>query len=384
LPMIRLILLILPNGLRLIFNPKTGKSRSFQKGDSINFDSKLEKWIKLESFPQTIDTVCLPTSIEVIDDDCNCLIQNADVASPLGSNLEEVQDLALTAMCQSETFNPTDWSKLTPPITKGQISKKQAQLYLKRFQKFGGYSDTHLPILTAILKSDLVETHPDLVNQTLKALALSRSETVQAFYHLLKIDQRMPSKYSLDESNKCKSGFEKNLETSKIEYLKSVSGNIERKTTTEDWLEFKPFKEELQKLPKEQRDAIVDGIAESLSRNAMASPELNGVFQSKLYYFSKKWALNLVGDTAKSATDLGMAISNGKATPIVLGSGDLPNASSSKYEDSINSTDLYGFQFKVMDPISIPKDSKVGEKKSKKISGSMTARNTPQAPRAPS
>ncbi len=92
------------------------------------------------------------------------------------------------------------------------------------------------------------------------------------------------------------------------------------------------------------------------------------MFQSKLYYFAKKFALDLVGDPSKSATDLAMAVRNGKNVPVILGSGDLQGASQSKAEDSTGAGPLFGFSYKTLDPISIPDNAKVGDKLQRKIS----------------
>jgi hypothetical protein len=218
------------------------------------------------------------------------------------------------------------------------------------------------------LESDLIEKNPEIVSETLKTLSFSSPETVRKLYHILKIDQRMPSTNTLDESNTCKSKIDLLLVDKKIEALKNIAATVDRKTTIEDWIEYKPFKADFQKLPKQQRDAIVDGIAESLSQNAASSPELEGVFQSKLYYFSKKYALDLVGDKAKSATDLAMAVKRGQNIPIVLGSGSIQDSSQLKYENSVDSKNLFGFSFKTLDPIPLPERPKVGDKTSKLVS----------------
>lgn len=182
----------------------------------------------------------------------------------------------------------------------------------------------------------------------------------------MKIDKRMPQ-FSSDDTVVCRSKADTNYIETKIQNLKSKTANSDNKTTVEDWLDYKPFRSELQKLPKEQRDAIVDSIAESLSQNAAISSDLNGIFQSKLYYFSKKFALDLVGDKSKSATDLAVAVRNGKNIPIILGSGNLQDADQSKTEDSTGAVPPFGFSYKILDPITVPENSKVGDAYAKKV-----------------
>ncbi len=355
--------------LLLILDSENGKSRSFENKYGIVFDKNFNKWYLNAGNLKKIENVCLKSSIQVIDDDCNCLFRGAEIVdnSPLGSNADIIKDLALVTMC-SDHFDEKSWDKITPPITKGEISKKQAYLYLKRFQKQDGYnSEKHQSILVAILKSDIVEKNPDLINETLKTLSLKSPTEFKKIFTFLNLEKRMPNKFDSSDSNKCKSTSEAGLSSSKIETLKYKSALTDSKTTTADWIEFKPFKSDLQKIPKEQRDAIVDGIGESLSQAAGASPEFNGVFQSKLYYFSKKFALDLVGDQSKMTTDLAVAVRNGQNIPIALGSGDIASASNSQFEDVVNTKNPYGFNFKNFEPLSISESASVGTKIQKNI-----------------
>jgi hypothetical protein len=130
------------NGTLVNVNTKTGKIRYFQSSAYTVFDKNLETWYQYRSQLEKVKNVCLPNSIKVIEDDCDCLFKNANNSSqsPLGSNLDAVKDITLATLCQSDLFDLQAWDRITPPITKGEISKKQAQLYLKRFQKYGGYN----------------------------------------------------------------------------------------------------------------------------------------------------------------------------------------------------------------------------------------------------
>ncbi|MGE0764366.1 MAG: hypothetical protein AB7N80_13880 [Bdellovibrionales bacterium] len=263
-------------------------------------------------------------------------------------------------MCK-EPFKKEDWDKITPPLEKGQISEKQAALYLKRFQKKGGYDPKiHLPILSSLLRSKLVEKAPDLVNETLKSLAYHHPRVLQAAYTVLKLDKNLALKQGTTPNSSCRTETELHYNSQMIEKMKLSSQAESSKTTTDDWLVYSPFKKDLQELPKEERDQIVDGVAESLSQNAASSQDLEGAFQSKLYYFAKKHALDLVGVQGKPATDLAIAIRKGANIPILLGSGNLEGATSPQIENVINNSDPFGFKYKVLPALSVNPKTKVG------------------------
>lgn len=354
-----------------VIDTESGKIRSFESNGYNQFDKNFTNWFQYRDGLETVKEVCLPDGIKVIDDDCGCLFRNADNgAFSQDQNFKNIKDIALLTMCQRDPFNTQEWDKIAPPITKGEISKSQAQIYLKRFQKIQGFdSKIHLGILTGILKSDIVEQSPALVNETLKSIAAAQPNLIRQIYNVMKIDKRMPH-YAPDDTLACRSSFDQKYLEARMQNLKNKTANSDSKTTIEDWLAYKPFKSEFQKLPKEQRDAIVDSIAESLSQNAAVSSDLNGIFQSKLYYFAKKFALDLVGDKSKSATDLAVAARNGKNIPIILGSGDLQDASRSTMEDSTGAASTFGFSYKALDPIAVPEGAKVGETLLKKVNWS--------------
>lgn len=356
-----------------IVDVATGKIRNFAAKQRTFFDQNFENWYQQQNEFTAIKDFCFPDIIKVISDDCGCLFKNADNEDVLkNQNLGDIKDITLASLCQSDVaFNKQQWDKITPPITKGELSHNQALLYLKRFQKNQGFDEkTHLPILAAILESDIIEKSPATVNETLKTLSISHPSLVKAIYNILKVEERMSKSISTDKAAVCKSPSELLQTKTFLQTLKLNAARPESKTTTEDWAKYKPFKEDFQKLPKEERDAIVDGIAESLSQNAGAHSELKGVFQSKLYYFAKKYALELVGDKAKKATDLTMVLRNGNSAPIILASGNLQNADHSTIEDSLDTETPYGFSYKVLDPVPVPQNAKIGEKFNKKISWS--------------
>jgi len=354
-----------------MINTATGKIRQLQGSSYPQYDKNLENWYQYRSSLATVKPVCLPDTVKVIEDDCNCLLKNAESDNKPISNdsLGSIQDIALATMCQSNAFDNKAWDKITPDLTKGEISKKQAKLYLKRFQKREGFDPKkHTAILSAILKSDMVEKEPDLVMQAFKTISYANPQEIKTYYNVFKIDRRLPDEYSEDEANICRAGMENLTIESKLRTLKSLAATVDQRTTGDDWTEYKPFKSEIKKLPASEREAIVDGIAESMSQNAGNSAELKGVFQSKLYYFSKKYALGLAGEKSKSATDLAVAVRDGRNVPIIMGSGDIKGASAVAYEDVPDMNNVYGFSYKILDPIEMDKKAKVGTKVTKKVS----------------
>lgn len=356
----------------MILDIETGKMRKFLGSGYLHFDPKLEKWLVQKQQLMTTREVCLPDTVKVIEDDCNCMIKGAESENkPLPKeSLGNIQDIALAALCQAPSYDEKAWDKITPSLSKGEISKSQARLYLKRFQRMEGYRQKqHEAILSGILKSDLVEKEPGLVLETLKTLSSTMPSEMTKLYRFFKLDKRIPKDVAFDESNVCKSEGEKYFDKQKIEHLKIKTTQPDLRTTTQDWAEYKPFKNELRKLPDSEREAIVDGIAESLSQNAGSSADLSGVFQSKLYYFSKKHALEVMGGKAKPATDLALAVRDGKSIPIVMGSGEIGGGNKSPYEDVLESDmGQFGFNYKVLDPIEMSKNDKVGTKVSRTVS----------------
>lgn len=365
--------LIVADNLQHVVDAQSGRFRSFASKGEVKFDKNFNGWFKERNLKEVISEFCFPNTVTVIDDDCNCLIRGADVDSKVASeNLAQIQEIALAGLCRdARGFDEQRWNEFTPAISKGEISEKQAVLYLKRFQKRGGYdAKKHLPILTAILKSKIVDKNPGLINEMLKTFSRTQPQLLRAIYNILKIDKKLPKNIPQDESNVCRDHSEKTEVSFALGDLKSLTADQDKKTTTESWLIFKPFTAELQKLPKAELDAIVDGMAETMSVNAATTPEFDGVFQSKLYYFAKKWALDFVGESVKPTTDLAISIRGGETVPIALGSGEVANPSLIQREDELDGKSSFGFEFKTFDPLKMSETAPIGSVSTKSIAWS--------------
>lgn len=353
-----------PAGIQIV-NTRNGKVRRFTS-NYLQFDENFEKWFDYNGRKKTVKTTCLPDSVQVIDDDCNCLFKNTDQGDALDANLKDLGDLSLQALCQGG-FDEKEWDKVTPPVRKGQISQKQAGRYLKRFQRKGGFdSQKHLPILTAILSSEMVEKSPYLVNEALKNLTIENPGLTSSLSRKFKLSKRIPPKFSEEPSQSCKTPVEE-MSIANLVYELSNQASAMNPGTTASWEKFRPFKNDIQKLPASQREAIVDGIAESLSQGAGNSADLRGIFQSKMYYFSKKYALELTGEAIKPTTDLTFANRGGAKVPIVLGSEKLSGGKKTAFEDVPESDEtLYGFHYQLFDDVKVGDKAKTGDVQNKK------------------
>jgi len=361
-------------GSGIILNTKSEKIRKF-KDMNKNFDGNFNNWYKSKNLGElsTIKNECLTGGVKVVDDSNEFSLSGTLVnGEPISikSDSELIKNANLKSYCESSNHNFADWDKITPPIIQGTISKAMALLYLKRFQKLYGYQpEKHGPVMMALLDSDLIESESFLINEALKVISFYSPDQVRMFYNLIPFEKKMPFKWSTDESKICQSQEDKTIIKTKFDGLKSWASNSGIFITIDDLSEYKPFKNEFLNLSTENRLAILDGLAENLSLSAGKSFELTGVFQSKLKIFAKKYIRRMMGENAKVATDLAVAMRSGSYVPIALSTESIEDGFISEYEDIESNSKIFGFDYKVFNKIKLPKTTAlIGTESSKQIS----------------
>lgn len=330
------------------------------------FDESYTDYLKVgtyRGFDRRV-TKCFGDEIKIVEDDCNCLIKSDQLGLMEFDEQKLIDQMTLVSACKSNSYT-FDWNKYAPPITKGEISKKQALIYLYRFQKIGEYSPDLLPILVSILKSDLVEKNTYEVMEALKRIP---RETVKKLYIALNLEKRLPKSISKsaficrDENNPYENGKEDAKTISKV-----IAGlAVNNQNGTEPYLDYLPYRYDLQSLPAEQKNLLIDQVAENISQNASQDRSLAGVFPSKLYYFSKKFAMNLFGEEFKPATDLSVSMSKGAPSILIMSSSPI-NGQDEKYDDVKYVAPKYGFHYKSQPSVYIPEDAKPGTKFVQKV-----------------
>lgn len=298
---------------------------------------------------------CFGNQIKIVENDCDCLKNN-------NSLKPTPHQVTLVNACNYD-ISSWDWDLYTPSITEGEISKKQAQLYLNRFQKKDGYSDKFLPILISILKSDMVEKNTYEVMEALKTIP---PETVEKLFISLNLEKRLPKTIS-KTAFICRDHNEKKAYSSP-EVLSAQLTELaaSNRKGTDSYKMYLPFRYDLQDLSKAQKTLLIDQIAENISQNASEDRAFAGVFPSKLYYFAKKFALNLFGEEFKPATDISVSQTGGNNSILILSSGPIDGDKNS-FDDATPFAPKYGFYYQSQNSVKIPEDSKPGTTFSKKV-----------------
>jgi hypothetical protein len=347
----------------LVVNTQTGKVRNFLNGTNIvEFGPDFKAWRTYGG--RTPSRSCYENAIKVVDDDCGCLVKGKSNNTQAQQNLDVLKDVGFAALCPAPYFNKTEWDKYAPEIKSGQISKTQARVYLKRFQAGGFDEKIHMPILMAILKSDVVEKNSYEVAEALKSL---KPDLMAPLYSTYNLQNRLAKNVSADAKS-CRDEAAKAKDGVLLSELATMAVNPFTVDSTDSLAKFLPFRDELSKMPKEKKDAMIDGLATGLSQAAAKSAEFDGVFQSKLYYYAKKYVLSLFGESAKEASDLAIAVRNGKNTPIVVSSSPLKQGDKVNLENVLSQSSPFGFYFENKPDISTPANTREGTQIKKTMS----------------
>lgn len=222
-------------------------------------------------------------------------------------------------LCPNE-FNEEDWKFFTPPNPGDKIPHITAKAYLYRFQKPKGFDPSqHLRILLAILNSSLIEKEPVLVTGALQTVALVSPQLYDELINRIPALKLLPKNV---EPGICRTADEKKKIAEASQHLFE---HVQRKhsgggTSLADWAPLYPFRSEFAKLSEKRRDDLAGEVAESLANGAQQDPKLQGIFQSKLYYFSYEAAKPLFGlKQTDHKTDVTIIREPDKAKVVLIG-----------------------------------------------------------------
>ncbi len=363
------IVTALSDGTAIVYNLKTKESHKIQHLSGVNsaqfspdgnsvITASNDRLTKISQFTKTcIDPSLKVNNTKLLKDPQICIkCTNID---KLVDQVENLTDLSVEALCVKD-YSKSDWDNVTPKIDLGQtsISEKDALMYLLRFQKMGGFeAKAHLPILLAILKSDLVVQKPELISN---ALANVLSVSNQLFESLLEefpnlrkpLDTKATSKDFVCQNDKDKNAFTQ----AAIEYLKYKKYSNPKRSSFSDWQDLGAISNFLAKLPPAQKESALYDIAFSLADGAADDSRYSGIFYSKIFQFTKRAAMPLFGlkEETKPLTDLSLVRERNKIKPILLGEAPINNEADTKT--------VYGFFIKNFPEIKIPADVQPGDK----------------------
>ncbi|MEZ0390661.1 MAG: hypothetical protein ACAH59_00495, partial [Pseudobdellovibrionaceae bacterium] len=332
---------------------------------SDNFDRFFKSF---DSTPAELKNTCW-NDVQVISDDCNCLTKGTDFDSSLKLNdFEKNRDIVLKTYCQGP-FTASAWDPLTPVLNKGNLSEKQGLLYLKRFQKKGGFDSRYLSVLAGILQSSLMEKNQPQIENALQTIAGTHPDLALILSKKFKLSERLKKPAVASDESRCEDpeteGFRKATFTTLMSRAKSSPQPGLRENF--EFLSF--FRRDLDQLPESEKNAMIENITESLSQRAVSDPALAGTFQSKLHYFSKKYAMSLFGKDAKTASDLALAINNGEQNPVILSSSHIKGVDGRDPSVDIVQDPLrYGFHFARLPAIDLPNSAPIGKVEKNSIS----------------
>lgn len=313
--------------------------------------------------------VCWQDDLKVVSDDCGCLVKGTDFDSTFKvDRFEENQEIVLQTYCQAP-FDAEKWNKLTPPLTKGNLSEKQALVYLKRFQKKGGFDNSYLSTLVAILKSPLMEKQPQQIQNAMQALATYHPETAKLLMSQLNLYGKLNRSVADADNSRCEDSESEKARKGTYESLKARVAKSPSPAVKSDFELIQLFQNELQALPPLQVTQMIDNIAESLSQRAATDQDLTGTFQSRLYYFSKKYAMSLFGKEPKPASDLTIAVRRGEQHPVIISSDKIVD----KTRETASGSDFpgdpqrYGFYYQKPTDFSFPSSAAPGTVRNQEI-----------------
>ncbi|MBL7714797.1 MAG: hypothetical protein JNL01_04965 [Bdellovibrionales bacterium] len=130
--------------------------------------------------------------------------------------------------------------------------------------------------------------------------------------------------------------------------LKSAKKYVQRKmdsfpesqgTNWRVWQEIESLTPFLAKMPETTREAMADSIAQSLANAAGSQGDLEGVFISKLYKFTRSFVDHFFGFKPKNLTDFTWIRSADEIKPMILGTSPI---------DGVGDRNEYGFYSKLL------------------------------------
>ena len=284
-----------------------------------------------------LSSICVDLLCAVSDNSavCNETNQKNGTTIPLQ---DDVKKLHLQQLC-AQNFEKTAWDQDTPAPGKIiDLSPQNAYQFLLRFQKPDGFNPKiHLPILVAILKSNLISSQSALVAGALQSVLYQSN---QLYQDLL---AKFPALINLkaQENSQCRSTEElKKLQNATWNYVQYLTSKYPLRSTYSDYASLGPL---VSILSAEQKAEAISQITEKLADSAADTPELHGLFLSKIYYFAKNGVKKLFGENPPPMSDLTLVRKAQVVRPIILGpSGSMPAA---------NLSQDFGFSVQLLDKI---------------------------------
>ncbi len=310
--------------------------------DGKKFLSMIDKTVFLSS---TV-SICVSDPYRIAEPQ-NTACKTGD-ANPIPESVSNViKAVTQDAHC-TQDFNPELWKSITPAPPKNPIQPEMAKDFLRRFQKPGGFEPiADLPIMLAILRSQIPKSDPELVNLALQGVLYTSKSLYQGLLDKFPALVHAPLAAHPQPGLSCRTPaeVEKILARTKA-YVSNLLVKNGPNSTYEQWNSLRPLTSLLSQFKPEEKDAFSESIADQLSDGAAVSPNLSGVFHSKLYKFSHEAVLPLFGEKQKPLTDLTLIRKENSIQPILLGMSPID-------QDEAGTINAYGFYAKLLTPIPV-------------------------------
>ena len=293
-----------------------------------------------------LSSICFDLLCSVNDSSLACNGTNQNNRTAISIH-DDVKKLHLQQLC-AQNFEKTAWDQETPAPEKSlDLSPLDAYQFLLRFQKPDGFDpQIHLPILVAILKSDLITSQSALVAGALQSVLYQSN---QLYQDLL---AKFPALINLraKENSPCRSTEElKKLQNAAWNYCQYLMSKYPLKSTFSNYASLGLL---ASILSAEQKAEAIAQITEKLANSAADTPELHGVFLSKIYYFAKNGVKKLFGENPPPMSDLTLVREAQVVRPIILGPLDSMPAA--------NLSQNFGFSVQLLDKIPLsPKGNNI-------------------------
>jgi NAD(P)-dependent dehydrogenase (short-subunit alcohol dehydrogenase family) len=256
-------------------------------------------------------------------------------------------ELLKQVACQ-EDFAPEAWAALTASPGAGVMAEADADRWLLRLQKPGGFEPKkHIAVLMGLLGSTFPERRPGAIAAVMQNVLATSPPLYDS---LLECIPWLKSKEFLtaileDAEPPCRTqNEEKKIASSARDALKKlVDRNLPVSTLT-SWETLTPLSSALKRLPAEEKETYSDLIAQSLADHAKQGPYPD-VYISKLYYLSLEPTMAFFGQKPQVKTDLTLVRTPSSIRPIIFGTVPIDG-------DSYYATD-YGFHAKPLFATSI-------------------------------
>ncbi len=264
-------------------------------------------------------------------------------------NLKSIEACLFSEIC-TKNFDAEIWNLSTGEPFPNPILEDQAEKYLLRFQKPGGFSpEKHLPLFLAILRSSLPKNHPELIFGTLQNILHISSnlyeDLIQKFPEILKLKPKTKKK---NIGTACRTKEEENrLVSGAKEYLQNLIKKNFLTSTLEDWEKLIPISPLLNLLPEQEKNELADSITASLVQTAKKNILTQEIPQEALRSYIKEVVKKYFNEKPKNQSSV-LAVQKGNQfIPIIIGQHPIDGEKKTKTD--------YGFYVKTLKPQTVPK-----------------------------